>query len=322
VNIDADDLPRRPPTDREVLDHLVGRVIDEQRRSRRWGIFFKLLLAGYVGATVLVVGVAGWQMRAAKSEDHAALIHVDGVIAANESANADRIISGLRAAFKQPHVKAVVLDINSPGGSPVQASMIYDAIGRLKMKKPKKQVVAVIEDTGASGAYYVASAADKIYANRSSIVGSIGVRLDSFGFTGTMKKFGVERRLYTAGSHKGILDPYLPRDPADESYIRSVLDQIHKQFIAAVKVGRGARLASDRDGNLFSGLFWTGEDAKRLGLIDGFGDRRHIIEDVLNLDTTIDYTPRRDLATRLLKTLGASLGTGLGTLFNGGPLIR
>jgi len=298
-----------------VLDHLVGRVIDEQRRSRRWGIFFKLLLAGYVGATVLVVGVAGWQMRAAKSEDHAALIHVDGVIAANESANADRIISGLRAAFKQPRVKAVVLEINSPGGSPVQASMIYDTISRLKMKKPKKQVVAVIEDMGASGAYYVASAADRIYANRSSIVGSIGVRIDSFGFTGAMNKFGVERRLYTAGAHKGILDPYLPRNTTDEKYIQSVLDEIHQNFIAAVRVGRGTRLAADTDGNLFSGLFWTGEGAKRLGLIDGFGDRRHIVEDVLKIDTTIDYTPRQDLMAQVTKLLGASLSNTLGSMF-------
>lgn len=318
---------RREPVDggssttrweRDVMEKLVMASVTEARRARRWGIFFKFLIFGYL---FLILGLAlldGLDSETLRAKDHTALVEIDGVIASSElGVDADRVVESLEAAFKDKHTKGVILRINSPGGSPVQSAQINAEIGRLRDKYPKIPLYAVISDVCASGGYYVAAAADKIYADRSSIVGSIGVRMDQFGFVDAMEKLGVERRLMTAGEHKGILDPFLPLAEGDREHAQQLLDQIHRQFIDAVKAGRGDRLADDP--GIFSGLFWTGEQGRTLGLVDDFGDMRHVAREIIGADKIVDFTVEEDVWERLSKHLGAGMGTALGRILGFAP---
>jgi protease-4 len=243
----------------------------------------------------------------APSGPHTALIELRGEIANDTEANAENIVAGLKSAFEDSSAQAVVLRINSPGGSPVQAGIINDEIRRLKALH-KKKVYAVVEESCASGAYYVAVAADEIFVDKASIVGSIGVLMDGFGFTGTMDKLGIERRLLTAGSNKGMLDPFSPLDEKQRAYAQTMIDQIHHQFIKVVKEGRGKRLKETPE--TFSGLFWNGEEAVKLGLADKFGNLDFVAREVVKAEEVIDYTPKENVAERLAKRFGASVGEG------------
>jgi protease-4 len=304
----SDETPSDPAT-LAALTGLTGALLAEQRRARRWGIFFKLLLAAYVGALLLASLITAWDNLWAGHRPHAALVRIEGPIAANAQASAERVIQGLRRALENPQVKALVLEIDSPGGSPVQAEMIHRELKRLRAAHPETRLLAVINDLGASAAYYVAVAADAIYANRASLVGSIGVRLESFGFTEAMARLGIERRLYLAGEHKGALDMFGPVPEAVAGHIEETLTQVHAQFIAAVKEGRGERLMGGEA--VFSGLWWSGEEALTLGLIDGIGDRRQVLDEVLGLERGLDYTVRRDWLDRIGRGVGAAVTESL-----------
>ena len=289
----------------------------EQRTARRWGIFFKLLTFTYL-ALVLVLFRAGSMAgghQESMSGPHAAIIEVNGVIAADQEANADAIIGALRDAFDSDDALGVILRINSPGGSPVQSGYVFDEIKRLKEERPDFPVYAVIVDLGASGAYYIAAAADEIYADKASLVGSIGVIGSGFGFTEAMDKFGVERRLYTAGEHKAFLDPFSPQKEEEKAFWESVLKVTHQQFIGQVKLGRGDRLAADKP-ELFSGLIWTGEQAVELGLIDGLGSSSKIARELLGTDELVNYTYQPDPLQRFVERFGASFGQGVATFFS------
>ncbi|MFM9915641.1 MAG: S49 family peptidase [Rhizobacter sp.] len=278
----------------------------DRRSERRWRGFFRL-------AWLLVFAVLAWTLlvdrmhTSAPSGPHTALVEVRGEIDAEGEASAELLVGALKNAFEDVGAQAVVLRINSPGGSPVQAGIIYDEIKRLKALHNKK-VYAVVEEVCASGAYYIAAAADDIYTDKASVVGSIGVLMDSFGFTGTMEKYGVERRLLTAGENKGIGDPFSPLTDKQRAYLQSTLDQIHQQFIAVVKEGRGDRLKVTPD--TFSGLFWNGEEAIKLGLADHLGNLDYVAREVVQAEDIIDYTPKENVAERLAKRFGASIGAG------------
>ncbi len=293
-----------------ALTGLTGALLAEQRRARRWGIFFKLLLAAYVGALLLASLITAWDGLWAGHRPHAALVRIEGPIAANAQASAERVIQGLRRALENPQVKALVVEIDSPGGSPVQAEMIHRELRRLKAAHPEMRLLAVINDLGASAAYYAAVAADAIYANRASLVGSIGVRLESFGFTEAMARLGIERRLYLAGEHKGALDMFAPVSQDVTEQIGKTLDELHAQFIAAVRDGRGERLTGGEA--VFSGLWWSGEQALTLGLVDGIGDRRQVLDEVLGLERGLDYTVRRDWLDRIGRGVGAAVSQAFG----------
>lgn len=302
------------PWERKIVEKLVLSTVTEARRARRWNVFFKLLFFGYL-ALLLVLGFWDtWTSDGIGKKDHTALVEVDGLIASSDlGVDADTVADSLKKAFKDKHTKGVVVRINSPGGSPVQSAEINGEIRRLREKHPDIPVYAVLSDVAASGGYYVAVAADRIYANRSTIVGSIGVRMDQFGFVEAMEKLGIERRLMTAGEHKGMLDPFLPLPDADREHVQEVLDTIHDQFIAAVREGRGDRLAADPA--IFSGLYWTAEEARALGLVDDFGDIRHVAREVVGAEEIVDFTIEEDLWTRLSHRLGTGIGTALGRVF-------
>jgi len=315
--------PPPQPVDERWARELIARValsgIAEQRRARRWRIFFKTLGLLYLTALLVLLIPWGWEAAGMVRRAHTAMVSVEGIIAPGTDASADRIITGLEDAFADGRTAGVIVRVNSPGGSPVQAASIYDAMRRLRATHPETPLYAVIEDVGASGGYFVAAGADEIYANRSSIVGSIGVRTDGFGFTGTMEKLGVERRLYTAGEHKGILDPFSPSRPQDVEYLEGLLGQIHGHFIAAVKQGRGERLRGEPD-TLFSGLFWTGERCVELGLADGLGDVGYVARELIGVEDIVDFTPQRDLLDRFYSSAAAALA---GTLLEQrGALLR
>ncbi len=290
--------------ERDLLRDLASDALRERRRTRRWGIFFKLLTFLYLG--VLLVALFsddnGLSLDQAPGKDHVALVELQGVIEPTGKASADLVNKGLRKAFKDSHTKAVVLRINSPGGTPVQASLINHEIRRLRARHKDIPLYVVVGDMCASGGYYVAAAADKIFVNESSIVGSIGVLMDGFGFTGAMDKLGVERRLLTAGEHKGILDPFSPLSAEDRAFADDVLKQIHAEFIRAVKEGRGKRLADDDQ--LFSGLFWTGRKAIELGLADGIGDLGYVSREVVGIDKVVDFTAKEDPLERFAERFG------------------
>ena len=310
----ADLNPNLPGDDRwarEALTKLAFAAVTEQRRARRWGIFFKLLFFVYlVGLLVLA-----WPDRfgvdtvTAVAKNHTALIRIDGLISSSTEASAKNVIEALRKAFKDEKTAGVILEINSPGGSPVQAGEIYDEIKKLRQQHAKIPVYAVASDVCASGGYYIAAAAQQIYANKASIVGSIGVRMDSFGFTDAIAKLGVERRAYTAGSNKDFLDPFKPVNPAEVQHLQTMLDAIHQQFIAAVKQGRGERLKDNPD--IFSGLMWTGEQSVGLGLIDALGNSRFVAEEVIKEKTMVDYTKHTRWLDRLFDSAEASLSAAL-----------
>ena len=295
----------RPPWD-GLTEQFARAYLSDRRSERRWRIFFRL--AWLLLAAALVYAVFSARVRgAAPSGPHTALIEVRGEIAAGAEASAENLLPGLKSAFEDAAAQAVVLRINSPGGSPVQAGIINDEIRRLKALH-KKKVYAVVEETCASGAYYIAVAADEIYADKASVVGSIGVLMDGFGAAGLLDKLGVERRLLMAGENKGIGDPFSPLTPKQRAYIQATLDQIHRQFIAVVKQGRGARLKETPE--TFSGLFWNGEQALSLGLIDHYGSLDYVAREVVKAEAVIDYTPKENVAERLAKRFGASIGAG------------
>ena len=291
--------------ERGVLEKVALAAIAEQRATRRWGTAFKLLLLVYL-FVVLFVGM-GWirQGEHATSGKHTALVELRGVISAESPASADNVTSGLQAAFKDANTQGVILRINSPGGSPVQAGYINDEIFRLREKYPDIPLYAVVEDMCASGGYYVAAAADKIYADKGSLVGSIGVRMDGFGFVDTMQKLGVERRLFTAGANKGFLDPFSNLDETHVEHVQKLLGDIHQQFINTVKKKRRDKLSDDP--NIFSGLVWTGTQALELGLVDEFGSTGMVARDVIKAEKIVDFTPRDYSVEGLLKRSGVSM---------------
>jgi protease-4 len=289
-----------------VVEQFARDYLKDRRTERRWRVFFRL-------AWLLLLVVIAWALFSARNHGaapnsrHTALVEVRGEIAADTEASAELLVSALKSAFEDSGSEAVVLRINSPGGSPVQAGIVNDEIRRLKALHNKK-VYAVIDEMCASGAYYIAVAADEIYTDKASVVGSIGVLMDGFGFPALMEKLGVERRLITAGANKAMGDPYLPVNPRHQAYTQAMLDQIHQQFIKVVKEGRGERLKPSDD--TFSGLYWNGEEAVRLGLADKIGNLDFVAREVIKAEEIIDYTPRENVAERLAKRFGASVGAG------------
>ena len=295
--------------ERETLERLVFATVREQRASRRWGIFFKLsflLLAFFAIWAYFDFNFGSSDIESLGR--HTALIEIDGAIEDEGSGAADTVIPSLNKAFSDPGSAAIVLRINSPGGSPVQAGIIVDEIQRLKKGYPNKPLYVVVDEICASGGYYIAAAADKIYVNKASIVGSVGVLMDGFGFTGLMDKLGIERRLLTAGENKGFLDPFSPQSDKQKQHALEMLNEIHEQFIAVVRAGRGKRLKENPE--IFSGLYWTGAKAVEMGLADGFGTVDTVARDVVKAEDIIDYTAHEGLPERVLKKFGASVGAG------------
>lgn len=294
--------------ERDALKEVALASIREQRRTRRWNIFFRFLLVGYLLA--LFALTPSCQFGGGSSlGPHTAVVRITGPIMDDSQASAESVIEGLDAAFEAEGVRGVVLDINSPGGSPVQAGRINDEIRRLRALHPDIPVYAVLGDIAASGAYYVAVGADRIYVDKASMVGSIGVLMNGFGFTGTMEKLGVERRLYTSGAHKAFLDPFSPQNPDNVAHIEGMLRQIHQQFIDEVKEGRGERLSQDP--KIFSGLVWTGAESIDLGLADEFGSVHYVARDVIGAEDLVDYTPRQDFLSSVTDKLGVSISRRL-----------
>ncbi|MHB1141843.1 MAG: S49 family peptidase [Sulfuricaulis sp.] len=311
---------RSPRWERDLLERLAFAALTEQRRARRWGIFFKLFFAAYLVLILVLAQSDSWSGKALTTS-HTALVDIEGVISADSLANADNVISGLRAAFENKSAQGVVLRANSPGGSPVQAGYINDEIKRLRAKHPDTPVYAVIGDMCASGCYYVVAAADKIYADKASLVGSIGVLMNGFGFVDTMKKVGVERRLMTAGEHKGFLDPFGPVKPAEAKHAQQMLDEIHRQFIDTIRQGRGTALKETRD--MFSGLFWTGEEAIKMGLVDSLGGASYVAREVIGAEEIVDYTYRENFIDRFARRLGTAMAQTISTdLLSRTPVLK
>lgn len=289
--------------ERKVLEDLAFASLKEQRKSRRWGYVFKGLMFLYLFA-VLMLMIPSGDMAMHKTQ-HTALVEINGEISADAEASADKVVTGIRDAFDNENAQGLILRLNTPGGSPVQAGIINDEIKRLQATRPQFPVYAVIQDVCASGGYYIAVAAKEIYADKASIVGSIGVRMDSFGFTGLIDKIGVERRSVTAGENKSFLDPFLPMKEADLEFAHEMLNNIHQQFIDVVKAGRGDRLSNDP--RLFTGLFWSGEQALPLGLIDGLANSSTVARDIIGAEEIIDYTLRPSYFDQFSGQLGASM---------------
>ena len=294
---------------RKLIEDLARDALVERRRARRWQIFFRSI--GIALVLLLLAAAFGWLQTddLSGSGRHTALIEVDGVIESRGEVDADTVNMALRLAFKDKRTAAVVMRINSPGGSPVQAGIISDEIKRLRKLYPAVPIYAVVEEMCASGGYYLAAAADRIFVDKASLIGSIGVVLEGFGFTGLMDKAGVERRLLTAGKNKGFLDSFSPLSAEHKVHAQSMLNEIHQQFIKVVRDGRGARLKESPD--LFSGLFWTGERSIELGLADEFGSLDSVARDVVKAEEIVDFTRRENIAERIAKRVGASIGTVL-----------
>lgn len=293
-----------------IVQRLAFAAINEQRRSRRWRIFFIILTFLYLTPVVMLTldlnELNIFDQTSKTSDKHTALVKLSGIIASGESAGAKNVIKGLKNAFEDKDTAAVILEINSPGGSPVQSADIYDEMKRLREDNADTPLYVVVNDIAASGGYFVASAADKIFVNKSSLVGSIGVRMDNFGLVDMIEKLGIERRLMTAGEHKGLMDPFLPEDAEQKQHLQTMLDQVHQHFISAVKSGRGERLQDSPD--IFSGLIWSGEEAIRKGLVDAYGSSQSVARDVVKQEELVDFTPRELLLDRLADRVGASFG--------------
>ncbi len=295
--------------ERELVEKLATAALKEQRRARLWGIFWKALTFAYL--TLFLVLAVDWKDRAdsRSGRRHTAVVEINGLIAPGADASAEKIALALQAAFKDKNTQGVVLRINSPGGSPVQAQSIFDEMRRLRQKYPNTPLYAVVEDVCASGGYYVAAAADRIYVGKASILGSIGVRLDSFGVTGLMEKLGVERRLLVAGENKSMLDPFLPVDESHRQHTLALMGEIHQQFIAAVRAGRGKRLKETPD--MFSGLIWSGVKAVELGLADAFGSLEYVAREVIKAEDIVDYTQKENIAEKFARRFGAGAASVL-----------
>ena len=288
--------------ERRIITKLAQASLKEQKRARRWSIFFKFLVFAYI--TFILFMFSEPDISTATITNHTALVELQGIIADGESASADNIVTALRDAFEDEQTQGVILRINSPGGTPVQAGYIYDEIVRLREKHPETPLYAVVSDMAASGGYYVATAADEIFVSNSSIVGSIGVRMDSFGVVDAMEKLGIESRSLTAGEHKALLDPFSPVDEKAVKHLQNMIDEIHQQFIGAVRKGRGDRLKEFDD--LFSGLIWTGQEAIELGLVDKIGSASHVAREVIGAEDIVEYSVEEDVLERLVDRLGAS----------------
>ncbi|MDP2903876.1 MAG: signal peptide peptidase SppA [Methylovulum sp.] len=299
--------------EREVIEKLAFAAISEQTKARRWGIFFKCLMFSYL---VALLGLAVYPKIKtginSASSFHTAVIDIVGVIAEDKDTNAADIIESLRNAVKDDNTKGIILHANSPGGSPVQSSYIYEEIKKIKKEHPKLPIYAVVSDICASGCYFIASASDKIFVNPSSLIGSIGVLMDGFGFVDIMQKLGVERRLLTAGAHKAMLDPFSPPKEDERRYMQTLLDQVHQQFISAVKAGRGSRLKETPD--MFSGLVWTGEAGVKLGIADNFGNDDFVAKELIGAEKQVDFTQQEQLIDKIAGKLGASFGQAIGSL--------
>lgn len=296
-----------PGWERAALERIALAAINEQRAARRWKIFFRLLFLVLLGLVIWAVFIFSGDKLAATGR-HTALIALDGEISADTNANAEDIGAALESAFGDTGTAGVILRCNSPGGSPVQAGIIFDEIRRLRAKHPSIPLYVVVGDMCASGGYYAAAAGDKIYVDKASIVGSIGVLMDSFGFTGLMDKLGIQRRLHTSGENKGFYDPFSPETPKMDEHAQEMLDQIHGQFINAVRRGRGKRLHETPD--MFSGLFWTGQKSVELGLADGFGDANFVAREIIKAPDIVDYTVKESITDRVARKFGAAVGDG------------
>lgn len=303
--METGDKNSEPNWERSVLEKVALASIEEQRKARRWNNFFKVFIAAYLLLLLLISQSGSWSEQALAGR-HTALVDLEGEISSESAASADVVITGLRAAFEDKTTAGVILRANSPGGSPVQSAYIYNEIERLREKYPNTPVYAVVQDVCASGCYYAIAATNRIYASPGSIVGSIGVLMDGFGFVDGMKKLGIERRLMTAGENKGILDPFSPLDAKSRQHAQNMLNNIHKQFIAAVKHGRGDALKPNKE--IFSGLFWTGERAKELGLVDEFGSAGYVAREVIGAEEIVDYTVHENIFHRLAERFGAAMG--------------
>lgn len=309
-------IKNAPGWERDVLEKLAMAAVTEQRRARRWSVFFKSLMFVYL----LAIGAMAFYPKfesgiSGEGKEHTAVIDIVGVIAENESANSESIIEGLRDAVKDKNTKGIILNINSPGGSPVQAAYIYDEIRRLKEKHPDIPFHAVVSDLCASAGYYVAAAADKIYVNRSSMIGSIGVLMNGFGFVNMMEKLGVDRRLIISGEHKALMDPFSPVNEEETKHMQTLLDDVHQQFIAAVREGRGERL--NEFDEMFSGLVWTGAQGIKLGLADDYGSVDSVARDVVGTTKKLNFTPHERLLDKIAGKFGASFGHALGAAISG-----
>jgi protease IV len=305
--------PVPPNWERAVLEKVALKAIEEQRRSRQWSALFKLLWFAF--ALLIVASVFGWIGRPDKDVSatigkHTAVIDVEGIIGVDSKASAEKLMKGLNRAFKDANTQGVILRINSPGGSPVQAGYVNDEIRRLRAKYPNIPVYAVVQDLCASGGYYIAVAADKIYVDKASLIGSIGVIMGSFGFVGAIDKLGVERRAYVSGENKDFLDPFLPENPKHREHAQRMLNEIHQQFIKVVRQGRGSRLKESPE--IFSGLIWTGEQSIDLGLADGLGSTEYVAREIIKAEKLVDFTPEENYFERFSKTFGTSFGQVLG----------
>lgn len=310
------EVTREPGWEREVIEKLALAAVAEQAKARRWGIFFKSMMFAYL----IVLSVVAIYPKISRdfgvdSKDHTAVIDVVGMIAEGKEANADSIIESLRNAVKDEHTKGIILHANSPGGSPVQSSYVYEEIRKIKKEHPNLPVYAVVSDICASGCYYIVSASDKIFVNPSSLVGSIGVLMDGFGFVDVMQKLGVERRLFTAGAHKAMLDPFSPSKEEETHYVQGLLNQVHQQFIGAVKAGRGDRLKEYPD--MFSGLVWTGEEGVKLGIVDAVGNQDYVAKELIGAETLVDFSQQEHLLDKIAGKLGASFGQAIGSMVQG-----
>ncbi len=303
-----------PQWERAVLEKVALKALEEQRRSRQWSALFKLLW--FILAFMILSAWLGWIGRPDRDSmssgvgKHTALVDLDGIIAPDTKASAEKVIKSLNRAFKDADTQGVVLRINSPGGSPVQAGYINDEMRRLRAKYPSTPLIAVVQDLCASGGYYVAVAADRIYVDKASLVGSIGVIIGSFGFTGAMEKLGVERRAYASGENKDFLDPFLPENPAQREHAQRMIAEIHQQFVNVVRQGRGKRLKETPE--MFSGLVWTGERSVELGLADGLGSLDYVAREVIKAEKVVDYSPRENVFEQLSERLGTHFGASLG----------
>jgi len=299
-----------------IVQRLAFAAINEQRRSRRWRIFFLFLTFAYLTVVgIALTGSSGGLGDSQLSDEgkHTALVRMVGLISSGEKSGADTVIAGLESAFEHEETVGVILEINSPGGSPVQAAYIYDEIKRLRREHESIPLYVVVSDIAASGGYFVAASADQIYVNKSSLIGSIGVRMDNFGFVELINKLGIERRLLTAGDNKGLFDPFLPEDAGQKAHLQQMLNEVHQHFIDAVKQGRGERLSQQAD--LFSGLIWTGEKAIELGLVDDYGTTNSVARDVIKAEIIVNFTPRGNLIDRIAERIGAVIAQQLETYF-------
>ncbi len=298
-----------------LVNKIASEAITEQRRARRWSVFFKLFLVGYVSVFTVFYLVDGLDGPSLGGKKHTALIDISGVISAESQANADYIVSGLRAAYEDKNTAGIILRINSPGGSPVQAGYVNNEIYRLREEYPDIPFYSVITDICASGGYYIAAAGDKIYADKASVVGSIGVIMSGFGFVDTIDKLGVERRLLHAGENKGFLDPFSPLKSDEVDHVETLLADIHQQFVDVVKKGRGDKLVNDE--KIFSGLIWTGEQSIALGLVDALGSPGYVAREVIGVEEIVDFTRRKTFLDQFASQIGATVAHTLSSILAG-----